>query len=77
MKLPAKYSQVLFGCMLSAIMVTVASGTVVLVNQGLTPEFARQWLKGFATAWPVAFPTVLVVAPAVRRVVAKLTVPAE
>lgn len=74
MKFSARYSNLLFGGMLSAIMVTVISGAVVLVTQGLGPNFAMSWAKGFATAWPIAFPTVLVVAPFVRRVVAKLTV---
>lgn len=73
MKIPAKYSNLLFGALLSTIMVTIISGTVVLVNQGLTPELPRQWLKGFATAWPIAFPSVLVIAPIVRKIVAKLT----
>lgn len=73
MRIPAKYDNLLFGGLLSLIMVTIISGTVVLVNQGLTPNLPQQWLKGFATAWPVAFPTVLVVAPRVRKLVAQLT----
>ena len=74
MKIPARYSNLLFGGLLSAIMVTIISGAVVLVTQGFNAEFPLRWAKGFATAWPIAFPTVLVVAPFVRRVVAKLTV---
>jgi len=73
MRLPAKYGNLLFGGLLSSIMVTIISGTVVAVNQGLTPDFPHQWFNGFATAWPVAFPTVLVVAPRVRKLVARLT----
>jgi hypothetical protein len=73
MKLSPRYGNLLFGGMLSAIMVTVISGAVVLVTQGLSADFPIRWLKGFATAWPVAFPTMLVVAPIVRRIVAKLT----
>lgn len=73
MKIPARYSHLLFGGMLSAIMVTVISGAVVLTSQGLSSDFLAQWFKGFATAWPIAFPTVLVVAPFVRKIVAKLT----
>ena len=73
MKIPARYSNLLFGGMLSMIMVTIISGAVVLVTQGFTPDFPSHWFKGFATAWPIAFPTVLVVAPFVRRVVDKLT----
>jgi hypothetical protein len=73
MKIPARYSNLLFGGLLSFIMVTVVSGTVVLINQGYDAEFFARWFRGFITAWPIAFPTVLVVAPFVRRVVAKIT----
>jgi hypothetical protein len=73
MRIPARYSNVLFGGLLSMIMVTVISGAVVLVTQGFGPDFPAHWFKGFATAWPIAFPTVLVVAPFVRRAVTKLT----
>ncbi len=73
MKISARYSNLLFGGMLSMIMVTVISGAVVLVTQGPGPYFLVHWFKGFATAWPIAFPTVLVVAPFVRKIVAKLT----
>ena len=60
------------GAILSGIMVTIISGAVVLVTQGLTSDFPLRWAKGFATAWPIAFPTVLVVAPMVRKWVAKM-----
>jgi hypothetical protein len=73
MKIPARYSNLLFGGMLSIIMVTIISGTVTLINQGYDAHFFTRWFRGFATAWPVAFPSVLVVAPFVRRVVARIT----
>lgn len=73
MKISARYSNLLFGGMLSIIMVTIISGAVTLINQGFNDEFFVRWFRGFATAWPIAFPSVLVVAPFVRKVVAKLT----
>ena len=73
MKVPARYGNLLFGGLLSFIMVSIISAAVLLATQGLSPDFLGRWLKGFATAWPIAFPAVLVVAPFVRRVVGKLT----
>lgn len=73
MKISARYSNLLFGGMLSIIMVTIISGTVTLINQGYDSHFFTRWFRGFITAWPVAFPSVLVVAPFVRRVVARIT----
>ena len=46
----------------------------VLVNaQGLHPDLATQWVRSCLTTWPVAFPTVFVVAPLVRRIVNRVT----
>lgn len=72
-KIPARYSPILFGALLSLIMVTIISGTVVLITHGYDADFFKHWFQGFATAWPIAFPTVLFVAPFVRKVVAKVT----
>jgi len=73
MKFPTRYGNLLFGALLSAIMVMVVSGAVVLANAGPGHDFLAQWFKGFGTAWPIAFPTVLIVAPLVRKIVARLT----
>jgi hypothetical protein len=73
MKIPARYSHLVFGALLSSIMVCIISGTVILINQGYDADFFRRWFRGFATAWPVAFPAVLVVAPFARKLVAKIT----
>ncbi|HET8705803.1 MAG TPA: DUF2798 domain-containing protein [Pseudomonadales bacterium] len=77
MKIPARFSNLLFGGILSLIMVTIVSAVVILINQGFSAEFPVRWLKSFATTWPIAFPTVLVVAPRVRKLVVHLTEPAE
>ena len=73
MRISARHGNLFFGGMLSMIVVTIISGTVVFVTQGIGPYFLVQWFKGFATAWPIAFPTVLVVAPLVRRIVVTLS----
>jgi Protein of unknown function (DUF2798) len=71
-----RFAQYVFGALLSSIMVSVVTAVVILVNQGLHADFFAHWIKGVGTAWPVAFPTVLLVAPLVRRAVAYLTTPA-
>jgi hypothetical protein len=73
MRIPARHAPILFSALLSAIMVCVVSAFVLTTTQGLHPGLAAQWLKSCATTWPVAFPTVAVVAPLVRRIVARLT----
>jgi len=75
MRVSIRYSNLLFAGMLSAIMVTIVSCAVVLATQGFTADFPIHWFRGFATAWPIAFPTMLVMAPLVQRIVVKLTAP--
>ncbi len=74
MRIPARFAPIIFGALLSAIMVALVSAFVIALTQGLHPGFAAQWLKSCATTWPVAFPTVTLVAPWVRRIVGRLTV---
>jgi hypothetical protein len=73
MHIPNRFAPMLFGALLSAIMVAIVSAVVLVINQGFHQGFAWQWLRSCVTTWPVAFPTVTVVAPWVRRVVGRLT----
>lgn len=73
MRIPNRFAPLLFGALLSAIMVCVVSAVVLAMNQGLHDGFLWQWLRSGAMTWLVAFPTVTVVAPWVRRVVGRLT----
>ena len=74
MRIPARFSPVVFGALLSMIMVAVVSAFVLAMSQGLHPGFLAQWSKSCLTTWPMAFVTVTIVAPLVRKVVAKVTV---
>ena len=73
MRIPARYAPILFSALLSAIMVCIVSAFVLATSQGIDAEFPAQWLKSCITTWPVAFPTVAIVAPWVRRVVGGMT----
>lgn len=72
-RIPVRFAPYLYGAILSGIMVSVVTAVVLLVNQGLTADFAVHWLRAFLTTWPIAFPTVLFVAPTVRKWVDHLT----
>jgi hypothetical protein len=73
MRIPARFAPIVFGALLSAIMVAIVSAVVLAVNHGVQPDFLRRWLRSCLTTWPVAFPTVTLVAPWVRGVVGRLT----
>lgn len=74
MRIPRRHAPILFGALLSAIMVTIVSAFVIALNQGIDHGFAWQWLKSVATTWPIAFPTVTLLAPRVRQLVERMTV---
>jgi hypothetical protein len=73
MRISARFAPIVFGALLSAIMTGIVSAFVLTFSQGLHPGFFAQWLKSCALTWPIAFPTVTLVAPWVRRVVGRIT----
>lgn len=76
MRIPARFAPILFSALLSAIMVAIITAFVLLINQGWSSNFPAAWLRSCLINWLVAFPTVAVVAPFVRRMVARVTVSA-
>lgn len=75
MRIPNRFAPILFSALLSAIMVCIVSAFVLLASQGVTDSFLTQWVKSCLTIWPIAFPTVAVVAPLVRKLVGRMTSP--
>jgi len=75
MRIPVRFAPILFGALLSVFMVSIVSAFVLATSQGVGPGFASQWIRSCATTWPVAFVAVTLVAPWVRKVVARVTAP--
>lgn len=73
MRIPSRFAPIVFGALLSVIMVAVVSAFVLAINQGFHQAFLSQWLRSCLMTWPVAFPTVTLVAPWVRRAVGHMT----
>lgn len=72
--LPPKLAPIAFGFILATIMTFIISGISNVVALGITdPGFVAKWMESWAATWVVAFPTVLFVAPFVRRFVGKIT----
>lgn len=71
--IPARYAPILFGLILSGLMSCIVSGIATLRAIGMTPDLFQTWFGSWLTAWAVGFPTVLVVGPITRRIVARLT----
>ena len=73
MRIPARFAPILFGALLSAIMVALVSAFVLATSQGVHDGFLGQWLQSCAKTWPAAFVAVTLLAPWVRKVVARMT----
>ena len=75
--MPSRSANILFGFILSALMSFLVSGIAILRNAGLDDTFLSMWMEAWLPSWLIAFPTVLVVAPLMRRLVGMLvTAPA-
>lgn len=73
MKIPKKYTNILFAFVMSLLMAFIMSGVLTALFAGIDQQFIAHWLRAFIHAWPVAFPAVLIVAPIVRKIVTAFT----
>lgn len=71
-KLPARYGAVLTPLIISVLMSCIVSGIATANGLGVGPGFLGAWMSAWLSSWVVAFPTLLVVLPLVRRIVAAL-----
>ncbi|SUI50324.1 Protein of uncharacterised function (DUF2798) [Shewanella putrefaciens] len=66
-KLPAKYATVVMPFFLSILMSCIVSGISTFNGVGASPQFIELWLGAWLISWIVAFPTLLMVLPLVRK----------
>lgn len=58
--------------LMTLVMVLAVTFVATLVNLGLRPDFAVQWLKAYVIAWPVAAGTGILIMPAARRITERI-----
>lgn len=71
-KLPPSAAAFVMPLILSILMTCVVSAVATLRNIGLTEGVAGHWLQVWGLSWLIAFPTLLLVLPLVRRIVGLL-----
>ena len=74
-KLPARYAGLIMPLALSVLMTFVVSAIATLRSLGPGPDFLAMWPTAWALSWVVAFPTLLLVLPVVRRIVGLVVEP--
>lgn len=70
--IPKKYEHVVFPFLMALFMSCIMSFVISVMNAGFASNIVIIWLKAWMGAFVVAFPTILVVGPIVRRLTAKL-----
>jgi hypothetical protein len=75
-RLPSRYGALVMPVVLSILMSLVVSGVSTLKSLGIGPAFISTWPMAWFLSWLVAFPTLLVVLPLVRRIVGLVVEPA-
>ena len=68
-KLPARYAAIVSPLVLSLLMTFIVSFISTLKSLGPQPNLPSVWLTAWGLSWLMAFPTLLLVLPAVRRIV--------
>ena len=71
-KLPARSAVWVMPLLLSVLMTFIISLISTLRSVGMTPEMPQLWLGSWALSWLVAFPTLLLVLPLVRKATAAI-----
>jgi hypothetical protein len=71
-KLPARYASLVLPFFLTCVMTCVVSGISTFRVAGIGPDVLGTWLLSWGLSWAVAYPTMLLVLPSVKKLVAAL-----
>ncbi len=68
-RLPRRYGPIVFALVMSTLICAVTSSMIVAINTGFDAGYVERWLRSYVMAWAFAFPTVVLLAPHVRRLI--------
>ena len=71
-KLPARFGSLVLPFFLTCVMTCVVSAISTLRVAGMGPGVLSMWFLSWMISWAIAYPTLLVVLPWVRKLVASL-----
>ncbi len=75
--IPAKYENLLFAALLSGMMSLLITGITTWRSLAPGSDFLGAWCGAWLSAWLFAFPAVIAVSPAARKLVRLCLLPAE
>lgn len=65
--------KIAFALIMGIVTTGIISFTLISINLGFTDQFAKIWLRSWGIAYVVVIPCILIIAPVVERLVARLT----
>lgn len=70
-KLPRNRFHLVFSLLMGAMMISLMTFVITLVNVGLTADFLGRWMRAFLVAYVVGVPVIYFLAPVARRLTAR------
>ncbi|MBK9345797.1 MAG: DUF2798 domain-containing protein [Burkholderiales bacterium] len=67
-----KKFHLVFSLVMGAMMISVMTFVISMVNVGWTPHFFQIWAKAFVVAYAVGVPVIFFLAPVARKTTGKL-----
>lgn len=69
---PQKKFHLVFSFVMGAIMISMMTFVITLINLGLVSNFLQVWLRVFAIAYVVGVPVIFFMAPVARRLTGRI-----
>lgn len=76
-RVPARYAGIVMPFILSMLMTCIVSLICSLKSNGLSKDLLHIWSSAWGLSWLVAFPTLLLILPFVRKLTAFIVEPAK
>jgi len=71
-KLPKNRFHLVFSLLMGAMMISLMTFVITLVNVGWTPDFMGRWLRAFLIAYVIGVPVIYLLAPFARKLAARI-----
>lgn len=69
---PQKKFHLVFSLVMGALMISIMTFVISLVNVGWGEHFFRTWMKAFAIAYVIGVPVIFLLAPVARKITGRL-----
>jgi hypothetical protein len=69
---PQKKFHLTFSLIMGAMMISIMTFVITMVNVGFSPDFFVRWMRAFVVAYAVGVPVIFFLAPVARKITGRL-----